>query len=159
MEQADFNKGKYWRWSAKVLFLLFLCIAGISIALPKILVFIFPNAIYPTSQSVSKKSNVDFTIPYTLVATNSTIIFETNDTIEQVYDWYIKHGWKETYRNQGIGVEKGISADLPLNCRLLESSSIWISQSGNRTKIEVWTGIFFLRRLSFDYSDFAIARD
>jgi hypothetical protein len=149
MEVADLNKGKYWHWSAGVLVLALLCIAGIITVLPKKLIFVFSNATYPQSQIVSKNSNIDFTIPYTVVAINSTIIFETTDTIEQVYDWYIKHGWKETYRNQGIGVEKGASADLPLNFGLLKSSSIWISQSGNGIKIEVWTGVFLLRQLWF----------
>jgi hypothetical protein len=145
MGQAYFRKGKHWRWVAGVLVLALICIVGTTIVFPKNLIFIFPNAAYPKSQTISKKSNSDFTIPYTVVALNSATILETNDAIEKVYEWYINHAWKETYRNQGIGVEKGARINLPLNYALLKSSSIWISQSGNRTKIEVWTGIFLLR--------------
>lgn len=140
-DKADSKKEKYWYWLAGVLILAFLCIACYMILLPKGIIYIFPNVIYPKSQSVSKNSGVAPDLPLTKLFIYSQKNFKTTDNINQVYDWYTKHGWKEVSRNQGIVLENSTSVDLPINCRLMKSSAIGIIQSGHYTEIEIWTSI------------------
>jgi hypothetical protein len=143
MVEADLNKARHRFWSAGILILAFFCIGGISIVLPKSIIYILPNNIYPNSQTVSKISSTGFGIANAIAVTHSTVTFKTVDTINQVYDWYLKHGWRDTYKDQNLGIlSKSVDIPLLLNCRLTKSSTVQIRQSGYHTKIEVWIGIY-----------------
>ena len=143
MVQADLKKARYWFWSAGILILAFFCIGSVSIVLPKSIIYIFPNNIYPNSQTVSKLSSTGFGIGNAIAVTHSTVTFKTVDNINQVYDWYLKHGWQDTYKDQDFGrLSESVDIPLLLNCRFTKSSTVQIRQSGYYTKIEVWIGIY-----------------
>jgi hypothetical protein len=143
MKQIDLNKTRYWFRSVGILILAFFCIGSVLVVLSKNIIYIFPNNIYPKSQTVSKISSTGFGIGNAIAVTHSTATFKTVDNINQVYDWYLKHGWQESYKDQDFGrLSENVDIPLLLNYHLTKWNTIEIRQSGYQTKIDVWIGIY-----------------